>query len=75
MNLSHINLAVHQTHLFEIRAQMICEKLPIEKKLKKFLQSYLCEDYQISNFPPKFTLSMTLTMTRSELKIQTLGQN
>ena len=55
MNLSHIYLAVHQTHLFEIRAQMICEKLPIEKK----------QDCQISNLPPKFTLSMNLTMTRS----------
>ena len=64
MNLSHIYLAVRQTQLFEIRAQMICEKLPIEKKLEKFLQSYLCEDCQISNFPTKFTLSMTLT--RSE---------
>ena len=38
------------------------KNLAIEKKLNKFLQSYICEDYQISNFQPKFTLSTTLTI-------------
>ena len=35
MNLSHIYLAVHQTHLFEIRAQIICKKVANRKEAEK----------------------------------------
>ena len=37
MNLSHIYSAVHQTHLFEIRAQMICKKVANRKEAEKVL--------------------------------------
>ena len=55
------NHYIKQTYL-KFVLKWFAKNLAIEKKLNKFLQSYICEDYQISNFQPKFTLSTTLTI-------------